>query len=202
MKRNLFLLVLIFFSIVIIGCGGKQIKTTPDKPVSQVEEYRERLLDNYGRWFTPSERKEFKVLSSVEEVELFEDKFWWGDGLCAPSRDPNPNTPEHELKDQIDQRIRDIKNEIFASDPDIPGTYFASSGGLKGDLAHVYLFYGTPHYKTKVSEGNYHVQLMAWYYFDFRGRTLFRFLFYEKYGKLSLFKKHMYISDRDYFSNP
>lgn len=89
----------------------------------------------------------------------------------------------------IDGRLRAIKNEIFAADIDIPQTFFSSNGGLKGDMAHVYLLYGAPNYKDKMSGYNTsHVDLMVWYYIDVNNRTLMAFFFYEKYDRFRIFR--------------
>ncbi len=190
MKRNLLVIVLIIFSAISLGCGGKRIKIDPNDPVERYKE--ENLLRDYGFFVTPLEKKELTTLKTIAEVDVFIHRFWWGDKLLgAPSRDPDPNTLEHELKDIIDQRIRDIKNEIFTGDIDIPLTRFDQNGGLRGDLARVYLLYGTPHFKNKLSQGVNHVELMVWYYFDVQGKPIFKFLFYNKYGTLRLFKGHV-----------
>ncbi|MDO8496224.1 MAG: GWxTD domain-containing protein [bacterium] len=190
MKKNLLVSVSMIFSVIFLGCGGKLVKIDPNDPVEKYKE--ENLLRDYGFFVNPAEKKELQTLKTIAEVDIFIHKFWWGDKLSgAPSRDPDPNTIEHELKDTIDQRIRDIKNEIFTSDTEIPLTRFDRSGGLKGDLAHVYLLYGTPHFKAKLSQSTNHVELMVWYYFDFQGKPIFKFLFYDNYGTLRLFRGQM-----------
>lgn len=217
MRRGTFFLILVVLSIFAVGCAGKQMKATPDKPAKSakaviedpVKKYKDDFFLRYGFFVTDrepvsyyqeslgiigKENEIFRNLKTIEEVDKFIEVF-------LKVRDPDPNTPENEFKDDKDQKILDIENETFAADLDIPATYFSASGGLKGDLAHVYLFYGAPHYKEKLSQGNSHVDLMVWYYFDFQGRTLFRFLFYNKFGRFGLFKKHMPIfSEEDLIS--
>ncbi len=207
MRRNLLCMVLMTFSIVTLGCGGKRVKTVPDDPV---QKHKDEFLLRYGFFVTREEKvsyykdslgvvgKEneiFKGLKTIEDVDKFIEVFW-------KQRDPNPNTPENELKDSIDKRIQDIEDEIFASDPDIPGTLFARNGGLKGELAHVYLFYGRPSYSARLSEGRSHVELMVWYYFDVRDKPLFRFLFYKNYGSTHLFTKHISVISQEYLFDP
>lgn len=201
MKRSLLITISIIFSFIFLGCGGKRVKVDPNDPVERYKE--ENLLRDYGFFVTPEEKKELKTLKTIAEIDTFIHRFWWGDKLLgAPSRDPDPNTPAHELKDTIDQRIQDIKNEIFASDPDIPLTRFDHSGGLRGDLAHVYLLYGVPHLKAKLSQGANHMELMVWYYFDFQGKPIFKFLFYDKYGAVRLFKRHVVMISQESLFDP
>lgn len=201
--------VLMFLGIAAVGCGGKNFKTTPQNPVQiqtdPVKERKDDFLLRYGFFVLDEEKKELETLATLSEVDMFTDEFWNGNkSKNKPSRDPNPSTPENEFKDLIDQRIKDIEGEIFMGDFDIPGTRFSHAGGLRGDLAHVYLFYGAPlpGEKFKLSEGRTHVDLMAWYYFDFQGKPLFRFLFYNSYGTWRLFKNHSLImSQSDLFNN-
>lgn len=189
-------LIIAFLSIAAIGCAGKRIKITPDDPV-----YKPKLvfLERYGFLITyqskvdyyqnalgvtDKEDKIFKGLKTVEDLNKFEEIFW-------KIRDTDPSTPENERKELIDSRIKDIENEIFAADSDIPGTWFNRNGGLKGDMARVYILYGAPHQKVKLSEGKNYVDMMVWYYFDQRGRPMMRFLFYEKYNGFRLFKNYL-----------
>lgn len=191
------LAVIVSVSIFLGGCAGKRIKIDPSNPLYQPKNEFER---NYGFFVTPDERKightvsteiclmsepvtPFNKIDTLDEFRKFEKHFW-----CI--RDTDPNTPQNEYKELIDSRLRDIQNEIFAMDLDIPGTRFNINGGLKGDLAHVFLLHGAPlkGYKFKLSEGIYHVELVAWYYLDYQGRHLMRFLFYDNNSKLQLFK--------------
>lgn len=193
-------------SLLILGCGGKRIKVDPNDPVWK---YKQEFLLNYGFFVTNKEAVSYykDALGVVgKENEIFNDLKTVGDidkftEAFLKVRDPDPNTPENEFKDTIDQRIQDIKNEIFAGDTDIPLTRFDRNGRLKGDLAHVYLLYGMPHFKAKLLQGTYHVELMVWYYFDAQGKPMFKFLFYNNYGTVRLFKKHM-VGSPDQLFNP
>lgn len=196
MTRKLLVAILMVFSVISLGCGGKRVKVDPNDPVWK---YKQEFLLNYGFFVTNKEivsyyqdalgiagkeKEIFENLKTIEDIDKFIEVF-------MKVRDYDPNTPENEFKATIDQRIQDIKNEIFSADMDIPLTRFDRNGGLKGDLAHVYLLYGMPHFKAKLSQGGNHVELMVWYYFDFQGKPIFKFLFYDKYGLVRLFKNHM-----------
>lgn len=204
---------LIFCSVTLlivtfIGCAGKRVRA-PEDPVKK---YKQEFLLKYGFFVTNEkpvtyykdalgvegkEKNIFNSLKTVEDADKFIEIFW-------KMRDYDLNTAENEFKEIIDQRIDDINNEVLASDIDIPLTYFSKNGGLRGDLAHVYLLYGVPLSlnKFKLTESATHVELMVWYYFDATGRTLFRFLFYERNGSVKIFKNHWAMPNFEDLFNP
>lgn len=188
------LVIVILVSFFVCGCAGRRINLDPG-PNDPIYQQKKEFLNRYLHYVTPVEGEEFKLLATVDSFDKFVDEFW-------KKRDTNPLTPENEFKELVESRIRDIENEIFASDFDIPGTRFSLNHGLRGDMARIYLFYGVPHYKEKLSEGRSHVDLIVWYYFDIQGKPLFKFLFYEKFGALNLFKSHISILSFEYLFNP
>lgn len=208
MKRKAFrpdwyylsVLLIIFLSVWTFGCAAKgKVNTEPAKPADPVKERKNEFTERYGFFLNDKEKKELQVCPTVECVDTFIEEFWSGNKEKGkPSRDPDPNTPENELKAEIDSRIEDIRNEIFALD----GIQFKANGGLRGDLAHVYLFYGRPSYMDRLPEGQTYVEMAVWYYFDSSEQHLFRFLFYEKMGKLQVFKKYMTIMSFEYLLDP
>ena len=175
------LAVLILMAASLGGCGGKVINLNPASG-DLIYKQKSDFLRKYFYFVTPAEREGFVALATVQDFDKFVNDFW-------KRRDTDPLTPENEFKDIVDSRLKDIENEIFATDSDILGTRFRND--LRSDLAHVYLLYGMPHYKAKLSEGKTYVDLMVWYYFDAQGKPLFRFLFYQKYGDVRLFRNHM-----------
>lgn len=210
--RRLIIVSTVSTALFLSGCahGGVKPVAQPTKPVDPVVKAKQEFREHYGFLITEKEKvsyyqetigvtdkenKIFKDLKTVEDLGKFEEVFW-------KVRDTDPNTPENEFKELIDSRIEDVKNEIFSRDMDTPGARFDRNGGLTGDMAHVYLLYGKPHYKEKLSQNQYHVELMVWYYFDEDGKPLFRFLFYDKYGSYKLFKRYGVIFNFDYLIDP
>ncbi len=197
MKKLVAIAIMMFLS----GCaahGGLKPATRPVKPVDPVVEAKKEFRERYGFFITDKdkvsyyqevlgitekEKKIFEGLKTLEDIGKFKEVFW-------KIRDTDPNTSENEFKDMIDSRIKDIEDEIFATDLDTPGVRFVSNGGLTGDMARIYLFYGKPHYKAKMSQGIYLAELVVWYYADQDGRPLFRFLFANLYGRLTLFRNY------------
>ncbi|MBI2674548.1 MAG: hypothetical protein HYX22_02325 [Candidatus Yanofskybacteria bacterium] len=204
-----YLLIPISCFLLLSGCAGKKIKIDPSNPVYGPKNDFER---DYGFFITPDEKKNgyaagfclglarpetiqpFNEIDTLAEFRKFEKCFW-------DIRDTNTQTSQNEFKVLIDGRLKDIENEIFASDIDIPGTRFQGpSGGLKGDLAHVYLLWGAPApgNKAKLNKGSYHTELTVWYYF-FNNRVLFSFLFYNDHGRVRLFKEYGALFGLDLF---
>jgi GWxTD domain-containing protein len=96
---------------------------------------REELKSVYKNWLdedvayiiTNEERRAFKALKTDEERDQFIEQFWL-------RRDPDPDTPENEYKEEYYQRI-EYANEKFSSG--IPG--------WKTDRGRIYIMFGKPH---------------------------------------------------------
>jgi GWxTD domain-containing protein len=86
-----------------------------------------KWLDEDVRWIiTDQEMKAFKSLSNDEEREAFIENFWL-------RRNPNPDSPENEFKEEHYRRIA-YANEHFA----------AGKPGWLTDRGHIYIAYGKP----------------------------------------------------------
>jgi GWxTD domain-containing protein len=96
--------------------------------------YKEELKGAYKTWLeqdvsyiiSDEERKAFKNLSNDEERESFIENFWL-------RRNPNPDSPENEFREEHYRRIA-YANEHFA----------AGKPGWKTDRGHVYISFGKP----------------------------------------------------------
>jgi GWxTD domain-containing protein len=95
---------------------------------------KEELKSVYKNWLeqdvsyiiTDEERKAFKSLKTDEERDQFIENFWL-------RRDPDPDTPENEYKEQYFERIQ-YANEKFSSG--IPG--------WRTDRGRIYIMFGKP----------------------------------------------------------
>jgi GWxTD domain-containing protein len=86
-----------------------------------------KWLDEDVRWIiTDEERAAFKALSNDEERDNFIENFW-------ARRDPTPDTPENEYKEEHYRRIA-YANEHFSSG--VPG--------WKTDRGRIYIMFGKP----------------------------------------------------------
>jgi GWxTD domain-containing protein len=111
-----------------------------DRPLDDKEKFKQqkelkqelkgpykKWLDEDVRWIiTDQEMKAFKSLSNDEEREAFIENFWL-------RRNPNPDSPENEFKEEHYRRIA-YANEHFA----------AGKPGWKTDRGHMYIAYGKP----------------------------------------------------------
>lgn len=96
-------------------------------------------LDQDVRWIiTPEEEKAFKSLTNDEERDQFIEQFW-------QRRNPNPESPDNEYRDEYYARIA-YANEHFA----------AGKPGWMTDRGHIYIAYGKPDsVDSHPSGGNY-----------------------------------------------
>jgi GWxTD domain-containing protein len=97
-------------------------------------EVKKELKGAYKTWLeqdvsyiiSDEERKSFKSLSNDEEREAFIEQFWL-------RRNPNPDTPDNEFREEHYRRIA-YANEHFA----------AGKPGWKTDRGHIYISFGKP----------------------------------------------------------
>jgi GWxTD domain-containing protein len=123
------------------GSSVEQQSQDPlDRPLNdkeklkQQKELRQELKGPYKRWLdedvrwiiTDQEMKAFKSLSNDEERESFIENFWL-------RRNPNPESPENEFREEHYRRIA-YANEHFP----------AGKPGWKTDRGHIYIAYGKP----------------------------------------------------------
>ena len=95
---------------------------------------KQELSSTYKKWLnqdvayiiTPEERSAFKQLSNDEERDQFIEQFWL-------RRDPTPDTPENEYKEEHYRRIA-YANEHFS----------AGIPGWKTDRGRIYIIWGAP----------------------------------------------------------
>ena len=95
---------------------------------------RQELKGAYKTWLnqdvvwiiTDEEARAFKQLSNDEERDAFIEQFWL-------RRNPNPDSPENEFREEHYRRIA-YANEHFA----------AGKPGWKTDRGHIYIAYGKP----------------------------------------------------------
>lgn len=98
----------------------------------QQKDLRQELKGPYKKWvdedvhwiITDQELKAFKSLSNDEERDNFIENFWL-------RRNPNPDSPENEFREEHYRRIA-YANEHFA----------AGKPGWKTDRGHIYIAYG------------------------------------------------------------
>ena len=103
----------------------KQKKANAKALKQELGKTYKKWLDEDVRWIiTDEERAAFKELSNDEERDQFIEAFW-------ARRDPTPDTPENEFKEEHYRRIA-YANEHFA----------AGIPGWKTDRGRIYIMYG------------------------------------------------------------
>ncbi len=122
------------------GQAGDQAVDPLKRPMSEKQKkenskkLKQELSGTYKKWLnqdviyiiTPEERSAFKQLSNDEERDQFIEQFWL-------RRDPTPDTPENEFKEEHYRRIA-YANEHFA----------AGIPGWKSDRGRMYIIWGPP----------------------------------------------------------
>jgi len=119
-------------SVRAAGDGARQDKQQVNEPTGKKR--RDELKSAYKEWvegpvsviMTEEERRAFKALKTDEERDGFIALFW-------RNRDPDPDTPENEYKDEHDRRVQ-YANEKFSSG--IPG--------WRTDRGRIYIKFGKP----------------------------------------------------------
>jgi GWxTD domain-containing protein len=109
-------------------------RLTDKERVQQQHELKQELKGEYKTWLdqdvvyiiTDQERQAFKNLSNDEERDAFIENFW-------QRRNPNPDSPENEYREEHYARIA-YANEHFP----------AGKPGWMTDRGHVYIAYGKP----------------------------------------------------------
>ena len=119
---------------------GSQEADPLKRPLSEKQKkenakrFKKEISKTYKKWLdedviyiiTPEERQAFMQLSNDEERDNFIEAFW-------QRRDPTPDTPENEFKEEHYRRI-EYANEHFA----------AGIPGWKTDRGRIYIIYGQP----------------------------------------------------------
>jgi GWxTD domain-containing protein len=126
---------------------------TDQKKQQSRKALKQELGQVYKRWLnedvvyiiTPEELSAFKSLSNDEERDQFIEQFWF-------RRDPTPDTPENEFREEHYRRIA-AANEKFP----------AGKQGWRTDRGHIYIVWGPPdeierhptggHYERPMEEG-------------------------------------------------
>ena len=88
--------------------------------------YKKWLDEDVPYIITDDERKAFLSLANDEEREAFIENFWL-------RRNPNPDSPENEFREEHYRRIQ------YANDH-----YAAGKPGWKSDRGHIYIAFGAP----------------------------------------------------------
>jgi len=109
-------------------------RLSDNERIQQQKDLRKELKGEYAKWLdqdvvwiiSDTERQAFKNLTNDEEREAFIENFW-------RRRNPSPDSPDNEYKNEIYSRIA-YANDHFA----------AGKPGYMTDRGHIYIAWGKP----------------------------------------------------------
>ena len=121
--------------------AAQNTQSAPDpltRPLTDKQKHnkalKQELSQTYKRWLnedvvyiiTPEELSAFKQLSNDEERDQFIEQFWL-------RRDPTPDTPENEYREEHYRRIAEANEKFPAGIP-----------GWRTDRGRIYIIWGPP----------------------------------------------------------
>ena len=163
-KRNL--ITIFFLLTVTILSFSNQKKLNPSE---LPEKYRKWLEEEVVYIITPTERDVFLQLSSDRERNFFIEAFW-------KQRDPNPNTPENEFKEEHYRRLN-YANRFFGRGTPTPG--------WRTDMGRIYIILGEPKTIERYENLTEVYPTIVWFYQGMSKYGLpdsFNLVFFKKYG--------------------
>lgn len=118
---------------------------------------------------TPTERDVFLQLETDRERTIFIEAFW-------KHRDPTPNTPRNEFKEEHYRRIT-YANNWFGKD--------APGPGWRSDMGRIYIILGEPHNVEKHENEPEIYPVIIWFYegmVEYGLPNAFNVVFFKRYG--------------------
>lgn len=141
-----------------------------NKPSSELPEKYKRWLEQEVVYIiTPTEKEVFLQLSSDRERDLFIEAFW-------KQRDPTPNTPENEFKEEHYRRFN-YANQFLGRGTPTPG--------WRTDMGKMYIILGEPKTIERYENLTEVYPTIVWFYQGMGKYGLpdaFNLVFYKKYG--------------------
>jgi len=165
-RRRTVAAALVFFSLAVSGPSGARCAEVRQSDLSP--KYQEWLkLVHYI--ILPAERDVFSRLATERDRDIFIEAFW-------KQRDPTPETPQNEYREEHIKRFR-YANEFFRR-----GT---PREGWLTDMGQMYIILGEPSSRERFegTPGLYPCQV--WYYYGDRTKglpTYFALLFFQRGG--------------------
>jgi len=164
-KRFVFFLFLPLYFISIISLFSQVKKSSKDLDAT----YRKWLEEEVVYIITPKEKEVFLKLETDRERNIFIDAFW-------KQRDPTPNTPKHEFREEHYSRIKYVNN-WFGKDSPGPG--------WRSDMGRIYITLGPPKSVDKHENLSQVFPLIIWFYEGMQEYGLpnaFYVVFFKKHG--------------------
>ncbi|MGB9763782.1 MAG: GWxTD domain-containing protein [Candidatus Saccharicenans sp.] len=151
-KWLLFLVILISGLLIYSNYSLAQTKVKPKSTKELIktlpEKYRKWLEEEVVYIISPKEKEVFLSLENDRQRDMFIEAFW-------KQRDPNPNTPENEFKEEHYRRIK-YANEHFGKESPEPG--------WRTDMGRIYIILGEPSYIEKYENLYDLYPTVIWFY--------------------------------------
>ncbi|MGB9835148.1 MAG: GWxTD domain-containing protein [Candidatus Saccharicenans sp.] len=128
--------------------GKLDKKTTRELIKNLPEKYRRWLEEEVVYIISQKEKEVFLSLENDRQRDMFIEAFW-------KQRDPNPNTPENEFKEEHYRRIK-YANDHFGKESPEPG--------WKTDMGRIYIILGEPKYIEKYENLYDLYPTIIWFY--------------------------------------
>ncbi len=135
---------LLLLTIALVSCSSNRLNLDPAS--QQFYEYASLIM-------TKDEKKIFKTLEDVDSRGLFMQEFW-------DKRDPDPDTPENEFREEFFRRIEYANERFIEGGP-----------GWNTDRGRIYLYLGPPDRRDEIR-----------YHQDPRFRGPILYWMYDRYG--------------------
>jgi len=142
--KILIYLTLFLFILPLLSFTGQDKKSPKDLSPT----YRKWLEEEVVYIITPKEKEVFLQLETDRERNLFMEAFW-------KYRDPNPNTPENEFKEEHQRRIK-YANQYFGKEG--PGA------GWRSAMGRIYIILGEPGYIERYENMSEVYPMVIWSY--------------------------------------
>ena len=165
MRKKFISLLILFFLSVLPAFPFQGKKSPKDLP----EKYKKWFEEEVVYIITPKEKDVFFQLETDREREIFIEAFW-------KQRDPNPNTPENEFKEEHYRRVK-YANQWFGRESPGPG--------WRTDMGKIYIILGESNSTDKFENNTEVYPIIIWFYSGMAEYGLpnsFSVVFFKKSG--------------------
>jgi len=144
LKKHIFTSLFLCMIFLFPALGNPKKKSPKDLP----ENHRAWLQEEVVYIITPKEKDVFLQLESDREREMFIKAFW-------KQRDPNPNTPENEYKEEHYRRISYVNQTFGRTSP---------GPGWRTERGRIYITLGEPNMIERFENESEIYPIIIWFY--------------------------------------
>jgi GWxTD domain-containing protein len=159
----------------VLVCAGLALAVTAGAAAAR-QSGREELAPRFEEWLKlvsyiilPAEKDVFQKLANDRDRDIFIEAFW-------KQRDPTPETPQNEYKDEHLRRFQYANTQLNRGTP---------REGWMTDMGRIYIILGEPNSRERFDATLGIHPCQVWYYYGDTARgqpTYFGLVFYERHG--------------------